>query len=67
MNSFIQQTTVLFGQTHSSKVITLVFNLVFMLAAFGCIGIFAYFKLIPDATTGVLTGIIIRYFFKKNK
>ncbi len=43
-----------------------IINMVFMIAAFACIGLLAYFKLVAEGTTGVLAGIIIGYFFKKN-
>ncbi len=41
-------------------------NIFFMIAAFVCIGALAYCELMPKGTTGVLAGIIIGYFFKKN-
>ncbi len=41
-------------------------NISFMVAAFACIGVLAYCELVPEGTTGVLAGIIIGYFFKKN-
>ncbi len=41
-------------------------NICFMIAAFVCIGALAYYELMPKGTTGVLAGIIIGYFFKKN-
>lgn len=55
----------LFGQTHSAKVVNLCASVVLMLVAFVSIGVFAYLKLIPEATTGVLAGIVIGYFFKR--
>lgn len=41
-------------------------NIAFMVLAFACIGMLAYLKLMPEGTTGVLAGIIIGHFFKKN-
>lgn len=64
--SFLDKCTVLFGQTPSQKWVALVSQLSFMVVAFLAIGALAYTKLIPEGTTGVLAGIIIGYFFKRN-
>lgn len=65
VDSVLQRATVLFGQTQSAKLTNLVTSAALMLVAFGSIGTFAYLKLIPDSTTGVLAGIVIGYFFKR--
>lgn len=64
--SSLEKATELFGQTRSAKIIQTVSNIAYMLVAFGCVGALAYFKLVPEGTTGALVGIIIGYFFKKN-
>ncbi len=62
---FMEKATVLFGQTTSSKIINTTTNIFLLVVAFACIGSLSYLKLIPEGTTGVLSGIIIGYFFKK--
>ncbi len=64
--SVLDKSTELFGQTRSSKIIQILANLAYMVVAFGAVGALAYFKLVPEGTTGALVGIIIGYFFKKN-
>ncbi len=53
-------------QTKSVKTTQIFLNITLMLAAFLCIGLLSFYKLVPEGTTGVLSGIIIGYFFKKN-
>lgn len=65
IDALLQRSTQLFGQTHSAKIINLCASVVLMIVAFISIGTLAYLKLIPDATTGVLAGIVIGYFFKR--
>jgi hypothetical protein len=55
-----------FGQTKSAKALQASINILMMLTAFVCIGALALKDLVPPGTTGVLAGIIIGYFFKKN-
>jgi len=66
VNTVLDKSTALFGQTPSAKVIQTVANITLMVVAFGCVGALGYFKLVPEGTIGVLAGIIIGYFFKKN-
>lgn len=65
VNSVLEKAAVLFGQTHGSKIIKTITNIALMMVAFGCIGYLAEHKLVSEGTTGVLAGIIIGYFFKK--
>jgi len=65
VDSLLRRSTQLFGQTYSAKIVNLCASVVLMLVAFVSIGALAYFKLIPEATTGVLAGIVIGYFFKR--
>ena len=64
--SIMEKATVLFGQTSNAKILAVATNITLMLTAFFCVGTLAYYKLVPEGTTGVLAGIIIGYFFKKN-
>jgi len=64
--SLLESAAELFGQTKSAKIIQTISNIAFMVSAFVCVGLLSYYKLVPEGTTGVLSGIIIGYFFKKN-
>ena len=64
-NDFFARLSVLFGATRTDKLINVGSSLLLMIVAFGFVGAFAYYKLIPDGTAGVLSGIIVGYFFKK--
>lgn len=66
MASFMEKAIILFGQTPGSKIVNTITNVSLMVVAFICVGTLAYYKLVPEGTTGVLAGIIIGYFFKKN-
>jgi hypothetical protein len=56
----------LFGQTKDAKIIQTLSNIILMVVAFVCVGFLSFYELVPKGTTGVLSGIIIGYFFKKN-
>jgi len=64
--SVFEKSTTLFGQTHSARIIQTLSNLALMVAAFACVGTLAYFKLVPEGTTGALVGMIVGFFFRKN-
>ena len=66
VNSILERLAIMFGKTSGAVTLNIIGNLLLMITAFGCVGLLAYFKLVPDGTTGVLAGIIIGYFFKKN-
>ncbi len=66
VDSFMEKAAVIFGRTKSAMVIQTITNIALMITAFFCVGVLAYLKLVPEGTTGVLSGIIIGYFFKKN-
>lgn len=57
---------VLMGKTPKTMNTENAWNLAFLLMAFTGVGVFAYLDLVPDGTTGVLAGIIIGYFFKRD-
>ncbi|MFP1681581.1 hypothetical protein ACLD0W_03665 [Alloalcanivorax sp. C16-1] len=65
IDALLQRSAQLFGQTHTAKIINLCASVLLMIVAFISIGGLAYLNLIPDATTGVLSGIVIGYFFKR--
>lgn len=56
----------LYGHSPKAKKTQAMLNILLMVFAFGCVGTLAFLRLVPDGTTGVLAGIIIGYFFKKN-
>lgn len=62
---FITKATTLFGQTKEQKIYQTLSHIFLMVSAFICIGILGYLELLSDGTIGVLAGIIIGYFFKK--
>jgi hypothetical protein len=64
--SILKGSAELFGQTKDAKIIQTLSNIILMVVAFVCVGFLSFYELVPKGTTGVLSGIIIGYFFKKN-
>lgn len=66
VDSVLSKSTILLGQTPGARALQTILSIFFMIVAFGCVGALAYLKLVPEGTTGVLAGIIIGFFFKRN-
>lgn len=63
----LEKSTVLFGQTSTARFTNTISNILLMVIAFLCVGALGFLGLVPEGTTGVLAGIIIGYFFKRNE
>ncbi|MGE4157693.1 MAG: hypothetical protein AB7F75_01195 [Planctomycetota bacterium] len=66
MESFLKHAANLFGNTPEARKAKYWHNGIMLILSFACIGTLAYMNLISDGTTGVLAGIIVGYYFKKD-
>jgi hypothetical protein len=65
VETFFEKASALFGQTGKSIGAKTISSMSLMVTAFFCVGFFSWQGWVNEGTTGVLSGIIIGYFFKK--